>query len=1312
MPDRLLAKSRGPREPFRPSMLLPVHLADVHRAAGQVLDATGDDQLRALGLAPEHFGGRFRRAVLLAALAHDLGKANDHFQGMLDGSRGDAPQGLRHEWATVLILEEPAVRDWLRPAVECDADWHVAQWAVAGHHPAHGRPSPPRLAVDGTGERLTLLLDHPDFALSLRCLGAALGLGEPPGLGRRVWPLVGAGDVFTWLAGWRRRAAEAWGRLWAEERRLAAAVKACLVAADVAGSALPREVPDEADRAAWVARAFATTPPPGRLRRIVDRRRGGSPLRVFQEEVARSDAPVTLVRAGCGSGKTLAAYHWAATRHPGRRLYFCYPTTGTATEGFRDYLFAPEEDLDADLFHGRAAVDLEIVLGVRGDDGRDEAGAATRIEALDAWSTPCVSCTVDTVLGLVQNNRRGLYAWPALAGAAFVFDEVHAYDDRLFGALLRFLQALPGAPALLMTASLPAARREALVQCLRRRGGELQEVTGPPELERRLRYRRQGAVDARDPLPEVRAELGRGGKVLWVCNTVDRAMGAAERAADLMPLIYHSRFRYEDRVERHRRVIEAFRADGPALAVCTQVAEMSLDLSATLLVTDLAPVPSLIQRLGRPEPPRGRGRPLAVRGRRAGARRRHAGGPAVRGGGLRGRAPLAGGVGRAAAEPGRPGAGLGGARRRAAAGLRGQCLAGRRPGDAGAGAARAVAGHHRRAGRGRAGADVGPEGPGPRGPADAAPAARPAVAGVGRVPRRPGRARGGRGVPPATRCPMAKVKAPAPDRLRMELFAPGMTALHRAGLGGLACTLRHIERAWEQGALADEEAPGGPWPDGRPPWEIDGRSVLLLFGGPERAREYLRRLFALAFGLRDGLIYLPGQYAPPAPGVAVRADLQLGLTLTFLQHNKARGLAKEPQAAQYDPEGDGVPGVTVEYRTCSSYAHQVGWKDLTSERTGCLVSDPGRVSGPLLPGAVVRHVAFDADTRAEDPPGLLLPLYFALVGALALPVSRRVAALIVPEVDDLLYFAEARPLMTPTSARECQIAGAADGALQAQVRLRARQQARAHALPGCLATTFMPTAWASKQKSRVATLSVPPGDDLRLDRFAKALALLPPRVVTRTVEGGGGPRGRKGVPTRAEAFRADSGVRPLVAENLALGRPWYAGFVRLMTALDANGRPLRDRLRFERKGLHAMTATENPSMWDHDREAALVRAVHEALRCRYGQIAGENKGNPVAMKKRFGAEYDRRRLAFAGAKTADQFRNALCDLFSRAGNNRVLRECWADVLPLLADRQWQLARDLALLALASYSGQGPDDTEGPAADAGDAGAAALQEADR
>lgn len=178
-----------------------------------------------------------------------------------------------------------------------------------------------------------------------------------------------------------------------------------------------------------------------------------------------------------------------------------------------------------------------------------------------------------------------------------MFDEIHAYDDRLFGALLRFLRDISGVPSLLVTASLPEARRQALLKVV----GRLDPIPGPAEMEERPRYCK-AVAPGNDPVPLVLATLDAGGKVLWVCNTVGRVMRAAARVANHAPLLYHSRFKYEDRVVRHKAVIEAFTSGrpGPALAICSQVAEMSLDLKGcTLLVTDLAPVPAVIQRLGR-----------------------------------------------------------------------------------------------------------------------------------------------------------------------------------------------------------------------------------------------------------------------------------------------------------------------------------------------------------------------------------------------------------------------------------------------------------------------------------------------------------------------------------------------------------------------------------------------------------------------------------------------------------------------------------------------------------------------------------------
>jgi len=78
------------------------------------------------------------------------------------------------------------------------------------------------------------------------------------------------------------------------------------------------------------------------------------------------------------------------------------------------------------------------------------------------------------------------------------------------------------------------------------------------------------------------------------CVRPPRRRGADRPNASLpQPIPLRRRVRIQD------EVIGAFREDGPVLVVATQVCEMSLDISASLLVTELAPFPSLVQRLGR-----------------------------------------------------------------------------------------------------------------------------------------------------------------------------------------------------------------------------------------------------------------------------------------------------------------------------------------------------------------------------------------------------------------------------------------------------------------------------------------------------------------------------------------------------------------------------------------------------------------------------------------------------------------------------------------------------------------------------------------
>jgi CRISPR-associated endonuclease/helicase Cas3 len=98
----------------------------------------------------------------------------------------------------------------------------------------------------------------------------------------------------------------------------------------------------------------------------------------------------------------------------------------------------------------------------------------------------------------------------------------------------------------------------------------------------------------------------RGTRTLIVVNTVNRAQHifneldkikkASDNQAELVLL--HSRFRPPERAEALQRLLDE-PPSGGTIAVCTQVVEAGVDVSAATLITDLAPWPSLVQRFGR-----------------------------------------------------------------------------------------------------------------------------------------------------------------------------------------------------------------------------------------------------------------------------------------------------------------------------------------------------------------------------------------------------------------------------------------------------------------------------------------------------------------------------------------------------------------------------------------------------------------------------------------------------------------------------------------------------------------------------------------
>jgi CRISPR-associated endonuclease/helicase Cas3 len=632
--------------------LLTNHTRDVADAGDALLKAIGQRAMGNAGL-PDSMWEPFLKSTRLNFWLQDLGKANSHFLAMVE-SNPEFNQILRHEAISGLIVRLTPIWGWLESSYGPNL-LYPALWAAVGHHRKFGgdylkaKDSPPA----------EVYLGHRDFRAILSDMAQRLGLDMnnlgalPPTLkikksggGCDIAAIKAASDLREEFKAWAEKHAAP------EFDRSIGIMKAIGIAADVCASAYARGSDALAGRpiTEFVAETLSVGLDPADLDELMRRYAWdrseedvarpenpdcfppGFEFRGFQRDVAEFDftsppqSYLTLAVAGCGSGKSLAAYLWArrwcqAWADKGWtnfRLLFTLPTTGTATEHFKDYALAcgVSPKLKG-LSHSRSAVDLTFVAEETApqEESREKSNAseqaeemlkaqADKIESLDLWGTPLVVGTADTVLGLMANARRPIYSFPAIMQSAIVFDEIHAYDEELFGHLLMFLGTFPRVPVLLMTASLPKARREAIGDVR----PDLRIVEGPKEHELRLRYAKPELLREEDVWVHIRRCLGDPalGKVLWVRNQVDRAVrsyqACHERLADIQAFIgiYHSRFRYKDRTRVHTEVIRRFKKKGePCVLVATQVAEMSLDLSADLLISDIATIPALIQRLGR-----------------------------------------------------------------------------------------------------------------------------------------------------------------------------------------------------------------------------------------------------------------------------------------------------------------------------------------------------------------------------------------------------------------------------------------------------------------------------------------------------------------------------------------------------------------------------------------------------------------------------------------------------------------------------------------------------------------------------------------
>lgn len=621
------------------------HLADSGAVAGRLVDEWISEQVLAR-LSLEVPGGRdgVRALVVWLARVHDVGKASPAFSvqvpELADRMRRAgivAASGLlthpqrsrvRHE-----LVGHLAVRD--RVLAVCGPENRVIAeqlGSVVGSH--HGVPPEPTM-LRTVAEYPELVGDGPwdqarQFFLDRAASDIDLTAYRGARLSRPVLSLL-TGVVI--LADWIASNAELFPLLEAHEEP----VEMDPVARAEQGwklLGLPRR---------WSALPVGSDVDSAFRARFRPDVAGARPVQKAAVEIAAElQRPgLMIVEAPMGIGKTEAALLSAeelAAKSGADGVFVALPTQATTDAMFSrvrrwlDVLPGRDGAVSVTLAHGKASLNDEF-------DGLVRAGWHAPVDRED--ETPVVAHqwlrgrkkgvlasfvvgTVDQVLFAGLKSRHLMLRHLGLAGKVVVIDEVHAYDVYMSQYLHRVLHWLGayGVPVVLLSATLPAQRRAELVAAYENRAAPVEPELGYPVIvapgtePRVLPLPEPGTSVRLDKLDDgldtlvafLRERLAEGGCAVVVRNTVGRVQETAARLEDEFGrdqvTVNHSRFLACDRARIDRDLLRRFGPDGtqrPGLhiVVASQVVEQSLDVDFDVMVTDLAPVDLMLQRLGR-----------------------------------------------------------------------------------------------------------------------------------------------------------------------------------------------------------------------------------------------------------------------------------------------------------------------------------------------------------------------------------------------------------------------------------------------------------------------------------------------------------------------------------------------------------------------------------------------------------------------------------------------------------------------------------------------------------------------------------------
>ncbi len=365
----------------------------------------------------------------------------------------------------------------------------------------------------------------------------------------------------------------------------------------------------------------------------------------MQKCILQQDSDRVVLNAGCGEGKTAAALLFAQKLLKDNRIdriIFTLPTKFTANNLMKDLTDKEKYKIPEDIV-GITHGDASEFLRQRERETKEEVVDEDEIQNLimaqvfenSIYAKPITISTVDhLIMSLYHGYKFADRAFSNVASSLVVFDEVHYYEKHTIGAIAETMRRLTElqVPHLVMTATIPCAVHQGLDTLVANRPYEFQRApaviqgTSKPKTPFEIKRLTNTLIDeddmsVSDELIElIHKNIDR--KQIVFVNQVARAkkiyQNLSESGIDENLICYHSGFISKHRNEKERIIRALFKkpikrkeADinaleqrdfyntEPCILVSTQVSELSLDISADVMYSEIAPIDSIVQRGGR-----------------------------------------------------------------------------------------------------------------------------------------------------------------------------------------------------------------------------------------------------------------------------------------------------------------------------------------------------------------------------------------------------------------------------------------------------------------------------------------------------------------------------------------------------------------------------------------------------------------------------------------------------------------------------------------------------------------------------------------